>query len=189
MQFNSLTKPKVYFLRNKNKSCYIAISYTETIINVIVGICELEITIGNYSFLVYEVSSDLDSFTDNVNRLIYIDKYGIYIVSKKENSIETIVKKYSEEGILRFEGLIITVSALNGAITLYNQILSFKHFYNVYNESKKGNFSHITLSETQPYKEQILRNFYNSFIGNCFYNRKTINNIINYYTKSKKLKQ
>jgi len=177
MQFNSLVNPKVYFYRNKNKSCYIFIRFEEKILSVIYGIRELNIKIGNYSFLVYEVSSELDSFTDNTNRLIYVDKKGIYIVSKEENSIEIIVKRYREEGILKFEGLVITISALNGAIMFNNQCLFSKHFYNVFHENKIGSNTEFIPSKDQPIKEQYLKNFYGSCFSN-YYDRKSINKFI-----------
>lgn len=178
MQFNSVLHPKAYFFKNKNKSCYLFIRFEEKILSVIYGIRELNIIIGECSFLVYEVSSDLDSFTDNTDRLIYVDRNGIYIVSKEENSLETVVKRYREKGILQFEGLIITISALNGAIMFNNQCLFSKHFYNIFNENRIGINTEFVPSKDPPIKEQYLKNFYGSCFSN-YCNRKSINRFIN----------
>jgi len=62
----------------------------------------------NYSFDMYEVSQESNSFFDNKPRLIYVNHNGLYIVSKKENTIEKYINNH------KFEGEVIEVSALDG---------------------------------------------------------------------------
>jgi len=106
------TKSKVSFYKDYNNKCCIDIYDDKSNPNKcrIIGQNGQTIlyTDKNYSFDMYEVSQESNSFFDNKPRLIYVNLYGLYIVSKKENTIENYIKNN------KFEGEVIEVSSLDG---------------------------------------------------------------------------
>lgn len=112
------TESKVTFIKDmKSKKCCIDI-YDGSNSNKcrIIGMNGHNITVGkNYSLNleVYEVAAEANSFTDNNQRLIYVDQSGLYIVSEKENPVKFVVGDYQNNGF-RFKGEIIKISAIDG---------------------------------------------------------------------------
>ncbi|MBO4405358.1 MAG: hypothetical protein J5821_01360 [Alphaproteobacteria bacterium] len=68
----------------------------------------------SFNFEVYEVEGEADSFIDNKQRLIYVDRTGLYIVEKNKNTVEDILPNYDQNETFNFKGEIIKISAIDG---------------------------------------------------------------------------
>jgi len=123
-----IADPKVILYRSNKDECYIVLKIDDKNYGIVYGLEERFIEIEKKSFSVYEVSKDMESFTDNVLRLIYVDNSGLYIVPAKGNPIEQVKEKYKEKGQFDFKGSILKVSAIDGSITINNKE-SFVNFY------------------------------------------------------------
>lgn len=93
---NNVNKCRIIGINGRNISDYVSVG-------------------GNIeSFEVYEAVGEINSFTDNNPRLIFINHTGIYIVLQTQNSIETAVYNYFKTGSFDFKGEIMKISAING---------------------------------------------------------------------------
>ncbi len=157
MSYDEAKNPKVILYRNKDNSCYIILQIKENKHGVICGLNEKIVETENSSFLVYEISQDVNSFTDGAARLLYVDNTGLYMVTKDDNSIEEVISRPKEEGQLKFDGHVIKVSAIDGSITLDGEAITEDNFYDnwVFDGSGK-----VVLSTRRPDSNEILRNFY-----------------------------
>ena len=126
---DKLENPKVILYRNKDNSCYIILRIQENKHGVFYGINESHIELGGKSFSVYDVSKDVGSFTDGVERLIYVDESGLYFVPANENPVEDVIKTYQNEGKFDFEGSVIKVSAIDGTITWNGNAITEDNFF------------------------------------------------------------
>jgi len=120
---------------------------------IIYGINERIINKDKMSFFVYDVSQQLDSFTDGIQRMIYVDITELYIVSANENPVEKIIHQYKKEGKFIFEGSILKVSAFDGNTTINDQYLKQNNYYfDVYPLTR-------SISIQSPSEIQILSNY------------------------------
>ncbi|OUM60969.1 hypothetical protein PIROE2DRAFT_13127 [Piromyces sp. E2] len=152
VSYNALTNPKVTFFRNKNNTCNILLNFEKNK-NIIHGINEQNIIIGNNSFSIYHVLEYPDSFNNNIPRLIYIDNTGLYIVPKNQNSLQDIIIRYHKKEKLEFNDLAdtIRISALNGDIHIGNNPMTKNNFFEIpFNSDEEP---------TQIHPNQILRSF------------------------------
>ena len=170
--YNNARNPKVIFYRNRDSSCYVVFKMKYNKHAIIFGLNERSIKVDGDLFVVYEVSEDVGSFTDNVSRIICVDKSGLYIVPAKDNSIRKIIDIVQKKSEDKFEGSVIKVSAVDGRVTLDNKPVTENNFFDnwikeryVY-EVVKGRFREIRegernkLSSSKPSSEEIFRNFY-----------------------------
>ncbi|MBO7453877.1 MAG: hypothetical protein J6T91_00625 [Alphaproteobacteria bacterium] len=177
MFYDKLENPKVILYRNKDNSCYIILRIGDNKHGVFCGLNERNVEIGRQSFAVYEVSEDVGSFTDDVQRLIYVDESGLYFVPKAENSVEDVIKTYQSEGKFNFKDSVIKVSAIDGTITRNGKPVTKDNFFDnwileereverqVSKEKgrtviEKVKETKTVLSTKQPKSEEIFRNFY-----------------------------
>lgn len=165
VSYDKLENPKVILYRNKDNSCYIILRIQENKHGVFYGINESHIELGGKSFSVYDVSKDVGSFTDGVERLIYVDESGLYFVSANENPVEDVINAYQNEGKFNFKGSVIKVSAIDGTITLDDEPITKDNFFDnwVLDErevERRGKERKTVLSTEQPKPNEILRNFY-----------------------------
>lgn len=127
--------PKVVLTRTLTNQCYITF-YIGNKIGVIVGENEQLKKIGDKSFLVYEVSSDVDSFTDDLSRMIYVDDDGLYIVEtnalgeSEGNKVDEVIERIHKTGKLTFTRSVLKVSAY-GDITMDNETFTESKFYDL----------------------------------------------------------
>lgn len=172
MFYDKLENPKVILYRNKDNSCYIILRIGDNKHGVFCGLNERNVEIGKQSFAVYEVSEDVGSFTDGVERLIYVDESGLYFVPKAENSVEDVIKTYQSEGKFNFKGSVIKVSAIDGTITWNGEPITEDNFFDNWVVEEKEVKEQISgaktviekkrltvLSTAQPKSNEILRNF------------------------------
>lgn len=155
--YDAVKNPKVILYRNKDNSCYIILQIKENKHGVIYGLNEKIVETENGSFLVYEISQDVNSFTDGAARLLYVDNTGLYIVTKDDNSIEEVISRPKEEGQLKFDGHVIKVSAIDGSITLDGEAITEDNFYDNWVSDGSGK---VVLSTRWPDSNEILKNFY-----------------------------
>lgn len=157
VSYDKLENPKVILYRNKDNSCYIILRTDDgKKYGVFYGLNERNVEIGRNSFAVYDVSEDVGSFTDDVQRLIYVDESGLYFVSANENPVEDVINTYQSEGKFDFKGSVIKVSAIDGTITWNGNAITKDNFFdNWVLENGK-----TILSTNQPKSNEILRNFY-----------------------------
>ncbi len=151
-----LDNPKAIFYRSNKDECYIVLEIDNEDYSVVYGLKERFIEIGKNHFLVYNVSKDMKSFTDDVSRLVYVDHSGLYIVPEKENSIDQVTNIYKENGRFNFKGSTIEVSAINGNRTLNNEKITRDNSFDYW--VKQG--SKIIVSKKQPNHKEIFVNFY-----------------------------
>lgn len=178
IRYATLSDFTVTLIRNDDTSCYIDFIYksnddaNEQIKRAIVLGQEEQVINNNInSFLVYKVCQDLESFTDDVPRLIYISRKGLYIVQEEKNSIDEVCNKYQSTGIFVFNGPVLKVSAIDGTVKLDNQLLTGKNFYDHGTMIENFNKYHtLDLDLTgppprkhKPRKYEILNNFINYF--------------------------
>ena len=157
VSYDKLENPKVILYRNKDNSCYIILRTDDgKKYGVFYGLNERNVEIGRQSFAVYEVSEDVGSFTDGVERLIYVDESGLYFVPKAENSVENVIDTYQKEGRFKFDGSIVKVSAIDGSITLDGEPVTEDNFFDNWVLEKNK----TVLSTKQSGEKEVLRNFY-----------------------------
>ena len=169
---NSVSSPKVILYKNQDSSCYIVFRVKYNKQAIIFGLNERSIKVGGDLFVTYEVSEDIGSFTDNVSRMIFVDKSGLYIVPREENFMQKMIDIAQKKGENKFESSVITVSAIDGKITLNNELITENNFFDNWVREKyvyeviKGRFIEIRegernkLSSLKPSSQEILRNFY-----------------------------
>ncbi len=178
VSYDQLENPKVILYRNKDNSCYIILRTNDgKKYGVFYGLNERNVEIGRNSFAVYDVSEDVGSFTDGVERLIYVDESGLYFVPRAKNPVEDVIKTYQNEGKFNFEGSVIKVSAIDGTIIWNGEPVTEDNFFDnwvleereVEREVSKQSGKTVVekvkqnqnvLSTKQPKLEEIIRNFY-----------------------------
>ncbi|KAG4105144.1 hypothetical protein H8356DRAFT_1636667 [Neocallimastix lanati (nom. inval.)] len=177
ISWNTLTNYKAILFRNEDKSCYIILKIKNTKHGIFYGVNGRNIEIGNNSFSVYELSKNMESFMDNISRLIYEDRSGLYFVPAAENSIETIIDKYQQESKFNFNGSVLKISTLDGSITYNDNPITENNFFDNWIlkeiEIQKPTFNGFgeqgwtvekitqkVLSTKRPKPREILRNFY-----------------------------
>jgi len=214
ISYYELKDPKVTLYRNQDNTCFIILQIKNNKFGVIYGVNGHQIQIDrNNSFFIYEVSEKVGSFTDNTSRLIYIDWIGLYIVSATQNPLENIIETYNKDkekdiinGKFNFKGSILSISSLNGNITINGKPFTEDNFFDNWiqeeQETEKQVSSHggriviekiktikTVLSTKQPKSKEILKKFYppegeyKGIYRNCFKNStdwlKTFSNGIN----------
>ncbi|MCR4623616.1 MAG: hypothetical protein K5780_03100 [Alphaproteobacteria bacterium] len=175
VSYDKLGNPKVILYRNKDNSCYIILRTDDgKKYGVFYGLDERNVEIGRNSFAVYDVSDDVGSFTDGVERLIYVDESGLYFVPVAGNSVEDVTDSYQKGGKFNFKGSVIKVSAIDGTITWNGNAITKDNFFDnwvveeshAFQRTKNGfvgippSWNKIVLSTKQPKSNEILRNFY-----------------------------
>lgn len=176
--YDKLENPKVILYRNKDNSCYIILQTDNgKKYGVFYGLNERNVEIGRNSFAVYDVSGDVGSFTDGVERLIYVDESGLYFVPENANPVEDVIETYQNEGKFNFKGSVIKVSAIDGTITWNGEPVTEDNFFDNWvkeereverevSGNRRGTFvekvkqTQNVLSTKQPNENEVLRNFY-----------------------------
>ena len=178
VSYDKLENPKVILYRNKDNSCYIILRTDDgKKYGVFYGLDERNVEIGRNSFAVYDVSEDVGSFTDGVERLIYVDESGLYFVSANENPVEDVINTYQSEGKFDFKGSVIKVSAIDGTITWNGNAITEDNFFDNWVKEERETEKQISqsngrtviekvketktvLSNVRPKSREVLRNFY-----------------------------
>ncbi len=156
-----LRSPKVTLTRKADNSCSISFQFGETQTQsgtsyrarcTINGLNERHVKIGDDLFAVYDIEAGSGAFTDDLPRLAYVDKTGLYIVPARENSLEHIADVYQREGEFRFNGPIIQISAMDGSLTADNEPITEDSFYQPWTKQKN---STVLINRYIPEKRQI----------------------------------
>lgn len=116
IQLISYAVNSVIFFKDCNNNCFIDIYESRENPNKcrIIGTNGRDIHVGHYCFSIYDVLLGENSFTENDNKLIFVDSTGTYIVSAAQNPIDVVVSVYVKTKRFDFKGQVIKISSIYG---------------------------------------------------------------------------
>ena len=130
IQLISYAESSVVLFKDYSNNCFIDVYESMDNPNKcrIIGTNGRNVHIGRHCFSIYDVMLKGESFTENDNKLIFVDTTGTYIVSAMQNPIDAVVDMYVKNKMFSFSGPVISISSAYGSMLINGRQITHNDF-------------------------------------------------------------